>query len=40
MVRQVRFLVSVEELPGDAKGATRSAPAREPAAAGDSGDQE
>ena len=30
MVRQVRFLVSVEEVPGDAKGATRakaSAPA-------------
>ena len=44
MVRQVRFLVSVEELPGDAKGASRakaepaSAPA-EPAVATDSGDQ-
>jgi large subunit ribosomal protein L30 len=40
MVRQVRFLVSVEELPGDAKGASRSAASAEPAAAGDSGDQE
>ena len=29
MVRQVRFLVSVEEVPGDAKGATRAKAAKE-----------
>jgi large subunit ribosomal protein L30 len=39
MVRQVRFLVSVEEVGGDAKGATR-AKAEAAADAGDSGDQE
>ena len=39
MVRQVRFLVSVEEAAGDATGATR-AKAEPAAAAGDSGDQE
>jgi large subunit ribosomal protein L30 len=39
MVRQVRFLVSVEEVAGDAKGETR-AKAEPAAAAGDSGDHE
>jgi hypothetical protein len=39
MVRQVRFLVSVEEVPGDAKGATR-AKAEPAAVTGDSGDHE
>ena len=39
MVRQVRFLVSVEEVGGDAKGAKRAG--AEPAeTAGDAGDQE
>jgi large subunit ribosomal protein L30 len=39
MVRQVRFLVSVEEVPGETKAATRTK-ADAAVATGDSGDQE
>jgi large subunit ribosomal protein L30 len=40
MVRQVRFLVSVEEIGGGSSKAAKPATPAEPAAAPDSGDQE
>ena len=40
MVRQVRFLVSVEEIGGGSPKAAKPATPAEPAAAPDSGDQE